>query len=217
MVLSRTPSCSSPSTSLPTCASVCSTNPANTSINRRWNGRSDSGMLSHEAGSCRARRQLRVGRNPAEFLLPLENTLAVLVPAVVELAFVLVGPLREDVVRAVACPGRPVHQERLVGRERLVPLDPGEPLVDHVFGQVVFLAVRRLDGVEVFVRAGVPTATFRRPGSRRSSRTRGRWASGRTGPSRWSGWPGCCATSRTPPTCSRSGAASRRWWPKVLG
>ena len=96
----------------------------------------------HRVGS---RRQLRVGGNPAELLLPREDALAVLVPAVVELAFVLVGPLREDVVRAVDGARRPVHQERLVGRERLVPLEPGEALVDHVFGQVVFLAVRRLD------------------------------------------------------------------------
>ena len=111
----------------------------------------------HRVGS---RRQLRVGRDPAELLLPLEDPLAVLVPAVVELPFVLVRPLREDVVRAVGAAGRPVHQERLVGREGLVPLDPGEPLVDHVFGQVVFLAVRRLDRIQVLVQPGLPLRRF---------------------------------------------------------
>ena len=111
----------------------------------------------HRVGS---RRQLRVRRDPAEFLLALEHALAVLVPAVVELPFVLVRPLREDVVRTVGATGCPVHQERLVGREGLVPLDPGEPLVDHVFGQVVFLAVRRFDRVLVLVQPGLPLRRF---------------------------------------------------------
>ena len=45
----------------------------------------------------------------------LEDTLAVLVPAVIELAFILVGPLLHDVMRAVRGARRPVHEERLVG------------------------------------------------------------------------------------------------------
>ena len=159
-MLSRTPSCSSPSTSLPTWASVCSTKPANTSMSRRWNGRSASGMLSHDAIVSARGVSSAFGGNPAEFLLAGENPFAVLVPAVVELPFVLVGPFREDVVRAVGRAGRPVHQERLVGREGLVPLDPGEPLVDHVFGQVVFLAVRRLDRVQVLVQPRFPLRRF---------------------------------------------------------
>ena len=102
------------------------------------------------------RRQFRVRRESSRAPSVAEDALAIPVPAVVELAFVLVGPLREDVVRAVGAPGRPVHQERLVGREGLVPLDPGEALVDHVFGQVVFLAVRRLDRIEVLVQPRLP-------------------------------------------------------------
>ena len=159
-MFSRTPSCSSPSTSLPTCASVCSTKPANTSISRRWKGRSASGMLSHDAIVSARGVSFASAGNPAEFLLPLEDPLAVLVPAVVELPFVLVSPLREDVVRAMDSTGCPIHQKWLIGREGLMPLDPGDPLVDHIFGQVVFLAMRRLDRVEIFVQPGLPLRRF---------------------------------------------------------
>ena len=49
----------------------------------------------------RPRRQLRILRNPTHFLGALEDAFAVLVPAVVELAFVFVGPFLGDLVRAV--------------------------------------------------------------------------------------------------------------------
>ena len=74
-----------------------------------------------DAVPCRhgvgARRQFGVGRNPAQLLLAGEDALAQLVPALVELAFVFVGPFLEDVVRPVRRAGRPIHEERLVGRE----------------------------------------------------------------------------------------------------
>ena len=159
-MLSRTPSRSSPSTSLPTCASVCSTKPANTSISRRWNGRSASGMLSHDAiVSARGVSFASAGIQPSSFWRWNTRSRYLSQPSS-NLPFVLVGPLREDVVRTVGATGCPVHQERLVGREGLVPLDPGEPLVDHVFGQVVFLAVRRLDRVQVLVQPGFPLRRF---------------------------------------------------------
>ena len=47
-----------------------------------------------------ARGQLGVGRDDAQLLLAGERALALHVPAVVELALVLVGPLLRDVVRA---------------------------------------------------------------------------------------------------------------------
>mgnify|MGYP003465495730 CR=1 FL=1 len=53
---------------------------------------------SHRGGT---RRELCVLRNPAHGLGTFEGALAILVPAVVELAFVLVGPLFRDLVRAV--------------------------------------------------------------------------------------------------------------------
>ena len=60
-----------------------------------------------------ARRELRIGRDDAELLLARERLLAELVPALVELPLVLVGPRLRDVVRRVAAPGREVDEERL--------------------------------------------------------------------------------------------------------
>ena len=62
-----------------------------------------------------ARSQLCICRNPAELFLSGKDTLTVLVPTIIELAFVLVGPFRKDVMRAVNSAGCPVHQEWLVG------------------------------------------------------------------------------------------------------
>ncbi len=108
-------------------------------------------MLSHDASVSGRGVNFGVGWNPAELLLAGENAFAVVVPAVVELSFVLVRPFREDVVRTVDRARGPVHQERLVGREGLMALDPGNSLVDHIFGQMVFLAARRLDRIQVFI------------------------------------------------------------------
>ena len=121
-MLSRTPSCSSPSTSLPTCAVGMLANPANTSISRRWNGRSGSGMLSHDA-SVSGRGVSFVSRgNPAELLLAGEDALAVPVPAVVELALCTCRPTPG---RCGAGRGRPPGAQYirngLSGGEGLVP------------------------------------------------------------------------------------------------
>ena len=64
-----------------------------------------------------ARREFGVGGNPAERFLAGEDFLAKLVPALVELAFVFVGPCRGDVVRPVDAAGCPVHEERFVRGE----------------------------------------------------------------------------------------------------
>src|SRR5207245_4226781 len=70
-------------------------------------------------------RELRVRRNPAELLLPLERALAQFIPALVELALVHVGPFLEDVVRTVRRARRPVHQKRLVRRVSPILAEPG--------------------------------------------------------------------------------------------
>ncbi len=81
----------------------------------------------------RARREPGVGRNPAELLLAREHALAIGVPTVVELAFVLVGPLLEDLVRSVSGARRPVKEERFVGRERLVMSQPVDAMLREIF------------------------------------------------------------------------------------
>ena len=88
-------------------------------------------------------RELRVGRNHAQFLLARKRPLAERIPAVVELALVFVRPLRCHVVRGVRGAGREVDEERLVGHERLLLADPVDRLVGHVLGEVVAL-LRRL-------------------------------------------------------------------------
>ena len=160
MVLSRRPSCSSPSTSLPTWASVCSTNPANTSISRRWNGLSASGMLSHEAiDSARGVSFVSAGIQPSCFCRAKTRSRYLSQPSS-NLPLYLSAHSLKDVVRAVDGARGPVHQERLVGRERLVPLQPRQGLIGHVFGQVILLAVRRFDRVEVLVQPGFPLRGF---------------------------------------------------------
>ena len=89
--------------------------------------------------------QLRVGRDDAQLLLALERFNSHLVPALVELALVLVGPLLRHVVRRMRRPGCVVDEERLVGRHRLLRLDPVDRLVGHVHGEVVVVHLRRLD------------------------------------------------------------------------
>ena len=95
--------------------------------------------------------QLGLRRYPAGFLLPGEDPFPVGVPAVVELARVLVGPRLEDVVRSVHSATGPVHEERLVGCIRFVLAQPGDRVVGEILGQVVAVAHRRLDRVAVLV------------------------------------------------------------------
>ena len=58
---------------------------------------------SHAGIALGPRRQLRVGRDHAELLLAREGLLAQLVPALVELALVPVGPLAPHLMRARGC------------------------------------------------------------------------------------------------------------------
>ncbi len=84
-------------------------------------------------------RQLGVLRNDAQLFLPREDLLAQLVPALIELAFVLVSPLFGHVVWRMGGARREVHEERLVGHQRLLLAHPGDRLVGQVFGEVVAL------------------------------------------------------------------------------
>ena len=158
------------------------------------------------------RGELGVGGDPAFLLGALEDALAIGVPAVVELALILVGPLLHDVVRAVDRAARPVHEERLVRLEGLVLVQPADRVVRQVFAEVVALlrafsaagrgrvahqvrlVLRGLAGqeaVEIFeAEAGRPV--LERAGRRSSPRR------------------ACCATCPRRPWRSRSPSAPRR-------
>ena len=105
-----------------------------------------------------ARGELAVRRDDAQLLLPGDGLFAQLVPALVELALVLVGPLLGHVVRRVGRAGREIDEEGLVGRQRLLLRDPGHRLVGHVRHEVVALFRRlfRLDRRGALVQRRIP-------------------------------------------------------------
>ena len=147
-VLSSSPISSTASSRRPTFQSAFSEKPANTSICRAYSFRSASDRLSHAGKASGPLGELGVRRDDAERLLPLEGPLAVDVPAVVELALVLVGPLLRDVVRGVGRAGGVVDEPRLVGVLRAHRVQPLDRLVGDVVGEVVELAVLALGHAE---------------------------------------------------------------------
>ncbi len=97
----------------------------------------------------RPRGELRILRDHAECLLALEDLLAELVPPLVELALVLVGPLFPDVVRRVGATRRVVHEPRLLGILSAHGVQPLDRLVRQVVGEVVLATVGRFRHADV--------------------------------------------------------------------
>ncbi len=108
------------------------------------------------------RSELRLRRYPALRLGAFEDALAIGVPAVVELSFILIRPLFCYVVRTVNRTGRPIHEERLIGLERFMLPQPINRIVRQVFAQMVtFLGrLRRLDERCVPNEAWFPLRSF---------------------------------------------------------
>ena len=102
-------------------------------------------------------RQHRVLGDDAQFLLPREDLLAVGVPAVVELALVLVGPFLWHLMRCVIGTRCEVEKERLFGRDLFEVGDELDGLVGEVHGEVVTLlgGLRRLDLMVVEDQVGI--------------------------------------------------------------
>ena len=88
-----------------------------------------------------ARGELCVGRDHSQPLLASERLLPKLVPALVELPLVLVGPGLRDVVWRVAAAGRVVDEERLRGILRTNAVEPLDRLIGHRVGEVVRIAL----------------------------------------------------------------------------
>jgi hypothetical protein len=110
----------------------------------------------------RPRRQDRIRGDDAQLFLARERLLAQLVPALIELALVFLDPVLRHVVRRVAGAGREVHEERLVGHQRLLLARPLDRLVRHVLGEVVALLGRLLgfDRRRAFVDRRIPLVGF---------------------------------------------------------
>ncbi len=107
-------------------------------------------------------RQHGVLRNDAQLLLPGDGFFAELVPAAVELALVLVRPFLRHMVRRVRRAGREVHEEGLVGHQRLLLTHPRDGAIREILGERVALfgRLRRLDGRGPFVEAGIVLIRF---------------------------------------------------------
>ena len=160
IVLSRTPCSRRKSSSRPRWWSVWLRKPANTSIIRA-DSRRASGDERLPFGHVRVvARQLGVGGQDAQLLLAGEHLLAIGVPAVVELAGVLVGPLLRHVVRRVRRPEAQMQVERLVGVDLAEVGDELDRLVDEILGEVIALLgrLRRLDRVVVVHEFRIPLA-----------------------------------------------------------
>ena len=110
----------------------------------------------------RPRRENSVGGDDAQLLLSCERLFAQLVPALIELALVLLDPVLRHVVRRVAGARSEIHEERLVGHQRLLLARPLDRLVRHVLGEVVALFRRflGLDWDRAFVDRRVPLVGF---------------------------------------------------------
>ena len=83
--------------------------------------------------------ELGIRRDDAHLFLALEGLLAVDIPALVEYAFVLVGPLLAHMMGRVHGAGSKIHEEGFVGRHLLGIGDEADGLIHQVFGQVIAL------------------------------------------------------------------------------
>ena len=92
----------------------------------------------------RPRRQLGIRRDDAEFLLALKCPLAVLIPAIVKLALVFIGPRLGDMMRRMGGAGGVIDKPRLVGVMGADGMQPLDSLVGDVVGEVVELAILAL-------------------------------------------------------------------------
>jgi len=106
--------------------------------------------------------QFGTGGDDSHLPLALGRLLPSLVPALVELAFVLVRPLLGNVVWRVDGAGCIVHEERLVRRHRLLSFHPVDRLVGHVHGEVIALRMRRGDPGDAVIDQRIPLIRFAR-------------------------------------------------------
>ncbi len=122
-----------------------------------------SGTSSQAGNASFAGRQLGVGGDHAERLLPREGFLPQPVPPLVELALVLIRPGLRHVVGSMAAPGGEVDEERLVRVLRPDAVQPLDRLVGHrvrkVVGMLLVVVLRRRpDDLLVLGQARIPLA-----------------------------------------------------------
>ena len=84
-------------------------------------------------------REQRVLRDHSQLLLPMDGLFTDRIPALIELAFEFGDPFVGDMQRRVGRAGGKVHEVGLVWSDRLLPVEPGNGVINQVFGQVVTL------------------------------------------------------------------------------
>src|SRR5260221_1200327 len=106
--------------------------------------------------------ELSIAWDNPQLLLTGKNFLTQLVPALIELALVLVAPLFRYVVRGVAGARSEVHAERLVRHQRRLLAPPLDRLVGHVLGEVIALlrGLLRLDRRRTLIDRGIKLVGF---------------------------------------------------------
>ena len=154
---SSSPRESTKSSTLPTCASVCSRKPAYTSIIRAYSRRSSSPSESHGRDPRWPLAEAGAGRQEPAGLLAGEHLLPPPVPALVEPAPVAVPVVLGHVVGGVAGARRQVEQERAIGRVGPQVGEVADRPVGEVLREVVALLGRRgwVDLVVVVHQVGV--------------------------------------------------------------
>ena len=146
------------SISRPTWWSVCSRNPAYTSIWRASTGLSSSGMSSQAGISAwRAVSSASAGMTPSSFWRAKVRSRCASHPSSNWPAYLSAHSLGTWCGACVA-PGREVHEERLVGHQRLLLAHPADRPIGEVLGQVVALlgGRRRLHRRRAVVQRRVP-------------------------------------------------------------
>ena len=138
----------------------------------------------------------------AHFFLAFGRFLTSLVPALVELAFVFVGPHFGDMVRGVDGARCVIHEKGLVRRHRLLRLDPIDRLVGHIDGEVIAFRFRRIHFGNAVVDQWIPLIRLAADEAIELVESlMGRPAIER-GPTRWSPRPPFRATCQTRRCCS---------------
>src|SRR5262245_31250636 len=106
------------------------------------------------------RGEFGVCRNHAELLLSRECFFAQLVPALIELALVLIAPFLWYLVWRMSCPGREVEKERFVWRLRFLITNPVNRVFHHRVIQIKVLVLRHADDAVIFCKDRVELAAF---------------------------------------------------------
>src|SRR4051812_21864816 len=102
--------------------------------------------------------KLAIFGNHTQFLFTCKRFFTEFVPAGVELAFILVGPLFWYMVGCVCCSRCEVHEKRLVGDQSFLLPNPADCLIGHIRHEMItfFGCFFHFDRCSPFIQRGIP-------------------------------------------------------------